>query len=229
MPTSPRLRAITLVSFTLVLTACGQSQQQGAGFHGMPPAEVTTIKLQPKTLPATYEYVGQTTGSKEVEVRARVTGILEKKLFQEGASVKAGQPLFVIDPQPLAAQTAALEAEVVRAQAQQAQAARELSRLKPLAEKRAVGQKEADDAQSNAGAGRGGCAGSGGAAGRNQAQPRLHAGDGADRGVVEPRAQVRGQPRQRQRHAAHHHLASRSDVDPVLDRRERAARSSTRR
>jgi len=149
MPTSPRLRAITLVSFTLVLTACGQSQQQGAGSHGMPPADVTTIKLQPKTLPATFEYVGQTTGSKEVEVRARVTGILEKKLFQEGAWVKAGQPLFVIDPKPLAAQTAALEAEVVRAQAQQAQAARELSRLKPLAEKRAVGQKEADDAQSS--------------------------------------------------------------------------------
>ena len=149
MPTSPRLRAITLVSFTLVLTACGQSQQQGAGSHGMPPADVTTIKLQPKSLPATFEYVGQTTGSKEVEVRARVTGILEKKLFQEGAWVKAGQPLFVIDPKPLAAQTAALEAEVVRAQAQQAQAARELSRLKPLAEKRAVGQKEADDAQSS--------------------------------------------------------------------------------
>ena len=115
----------------------------------MPPAEVTTIKIAPRTLPAAFEYVGQTTGSKEVEVRARVTGILEKKLFQEGAPVKAGQVLFVIDPKPLAAQTAALEAEVVRAQAQQAQAARELARLKPLAEKRAVGQKEADDAQSN--------------------------------------------------------------------------------
>ena len=67
----------------------------------MPPAEVTTIKLEPKTLPASFEYVGQTTGSKEVEVRARVTGILEKKLYQEGAPVKAGQPLFVIDPRQL--------------------------------------------------------------------------------------------------------------------------------
>ncbi|MFO1303304.1 MAG: efflux RND transporter periplasmic adaptor subunit [Burkholderiales bacterium] len=115
----------------------------------MPPANVTTVKVQPRTLPAAFEYVGQTTGSKEVEVRARVTGILEKKLFQEGAPVKAGQALFVIDPKPLTAQTAALEAEVVRAQAQQAQAARELARLKPLAERKAVGQKEADDAQSN--------------------------------------------------------------------------------
>lgn len=93
------------------LAACSPPQQ-GGGFHGFPPAEVTTIKLEPKSLAATYEYVGQTIGSKEVEVRARVTGILEKKLFQEGAPVKAGQVLFVIDPRQMAAQTAALEAEV---------------------------------------------------------------------------------------------------------------------
>jgi len=145
-----RLPAIHFAPLVLAvfLAACGQ-QQQGGGFHGFPPADVTTIKLEPRTLPATYEYVGQTTGSKEVEVRARVTGILEKKLFQEGAPVKPGQVLFIIDPKPLEAQVAALEAEVTRAQAQKAQAERELARLKPLAERRAVGQKEADDAQSN--------------------------------------------------------------------------------
>ena len=145
-----RLPAIHFAPLVLAvfLAACGQ-QQQGGGFHGFPPADVTTIKLEPRTLPATYEYVGQTTGSKEVEVRARVTGILEKKLFQEGAPVKPGQVLFIIDPKPLEAQVAALEAEVTRAQAQRAQAERELARLKPLAERRAVGQKEADDAQSN--------------------------------------------------------------------------------
>jgi membrane fusion protein (multidrug efflux system) len=149
MPIHPRVRAITLVSLTLVLAACGQSQQPGGGFHGMPPADVTTVKVEPRTLPATFEYVGQTTGSKEVEVRARVTGILEKKLFQEGAPVKTGQVLFVIDPRQMTAATAALEAEVARAQAQKAQAEREVARLKPLAERRAVGQKEADDAISN--------------------------------------------------------------------------------
>jgi len=145
-----RLSATRIAPLVLAvsLAACGQ-QQQGGGFHGFPPADVTTIKLEPRTLPATYEYVGQTIGSKEVEVRARVTGILEKKLFQEGAPVKPGQVLFVIDPKPLEAQVAALEAEVTRAQAQKAQAERELARLKPLAERRAVGQKEADDAQSN--------------------------------------------------------------------------------
>ncbi|MEP7328589.1 MAG: efflux RND transporter periplasmic adaptor subunit [Betaproteobacteria bacterium] len=133
---------------SLLLAGCGRSQSDG-GFSGFPPAQVTTVKVEPRTLPASYEYVGQAIGSKEVEVRARVTGILEQKLFQEGAPVKAGQVLFVIDPKQLSAQTAALDAEVVRAQAQKAQADRELARLKPLAERRAVGQKEADDAQSN--------------------------------------------------------------------------------
>lgn len=131
----------------VLVAACGQSQQ--GGFHGFPPSEVTTIKLEPKTLPATYEYVGQTQGSKEVEVRARVTGILERKMFAEGAPVRAGQQLFLIDPKPLQAQVAGLEADLVRAQAQKAQADRELARLKPLAERKAVGQKEADDAASN--------------------------------------------------------------------------------
>ncbi|MCC7218919.1 MAG: efflux RND transporter periplasmic adaptor subunit [Burkholderiales bacterium] len=149
MPRPARaLAALAAPAVAAVLAACSPPQQ-GGGFHGFPPAEVTTIKLEPKSLPATYEYVGQTTGSKEVEVRARVTGILEKKLFQEGAPVKAGQVLFVIDPRQMAAQTAALEADVARAQAQKAQAEREVARLKPLAERRAVGQKEADDAISN--------------------------------------------------------------------------------
>jgi membrane fusion protein (multidrug efflux system) len=131
-----------------LVAACGQAPQ--GGFHGFPPAAVTTLVLQPKTVPITYEYVGQTAGSKEVEVRARVTGILEKRFFTEGGWVKAGQPLYLIDPKPFEAQSAAAEAEVARARAQLAQSDRELARLKPLAEKRAVGQKEADDAASNA-------------------------------------------------------------------------------
>ncbi len=136
------------IAAAALVGACGQAPQ--GGFHGFPPAAVTTLVLQPKTVPIAYEYVGQTAGSKEVEVRARVTGILEKRLFAEGGWVKAGQPLYLIDPKPFEAQAAAAEAEVARARAQLAQSEREVARLKPLAEKRAVGQKEADDAASNA-------------------------------------------------------------------------------
>jgi len=141
-------RPLPVLIAAALLVACGPAPQ--GGFHGFPPAAVTTLTLQPKTLPVGYEYVGQTAGSKEVEVRARVTGILEKRLYAEGAAVRAGQPLFVIDPRPLAAQAEAAEAEVARAQAQLAWNERELARLKPLAERRAVGQKEADDAAAGA-------------------------------------------------------------------------------
>ena len=118
--------------------------------QGMPPAAVSIVTVQPADIPVSFEHTGQTIGSKEVEVRARVTGILGKRLFNEGAAVKAGQPLFLIDPATFEAQAAAAEADLSRARAQLAQSEREAARLKPLAEKRAVGQKEADDAQSNA-------------------------------------------------------------------------------
>ena len=131
------------------LAGCGQSQSK-AGFGGFPPAEVTTLAFSPHNFPVAFEYVGQTLGSKDVEVRARVTGIIEKRLYTEGASVKAGQPLFIIDPKPYAAQVAQAEADLTKATAQKAQADRERARLAPLAERKAIGQKEADDAASNA-------------------------------------------------------------------------------
>ncbi|CAG1004684.1 Multidrug export protein AcrE [Burkholderiales bacterium] len=145
----PLARAAVGLLVAAVLAACGQGQP-GGGHGGFPPAQVTTLAVVPRTLPVSWEYVGQTAGSKDVEVRARVTGILERKLYAEGMPVRAGQPLFTIDPKPLEAQAAAAQAEVARAEAQVAQAEREATRLKPLAERRAVGQKEADDAVSAA-------------------------------------------------------------------------------
>jgi len=149
-PSSALTSALTSAMLATVasLSACGQAQAP-AGM-GFPPAMVSTINVQAADIPIAFEYVGQTTGSKEVEVRARVTGILDRRHFIEGGAVKSGQLLFTIDPATFAAQAAAAEAEVARAQAQRSQAEREAARLKPLAERRAVGQKEADDAQSNA-------------------------------------------------------------------------------
>ncbi|HEX6136816.1 MAG TPA: efflux RND transporter periplasmic adaptor subunit [Casimicrobiaceae bacterium] len=143
----PRLFPVALAA---LVAACSPSQEKGAGFHGFPPAEVTVQAAATRTFPVAFEYVGQTAGSKDVEVRARVTGIVEKRLFEEGAAVKAGQSLFIIDPRQYQAQVAAANADVARAQAQKAQADRELARLKPLAERKAIGQKEADDAASQA-------------------------------------------------------------------------------
>src|SRR5436190_18231739 len=150
MPAASRLdiRLLTVVA-AVSLAACGPAPQQG-GFHGFPPADVTLMMVEAKSIPVTFEYVGQALGSKEVEVRARVGGILEKRLFKEGAPVKAGQTLFEIDPKPSEAQAASAEADLAHAHAQLAQAQREAARLKPLAEKKAIGQKEYDDAASAA-------------------------------------------------------------------------------
>ena len=114
----------------------------------MPPAEVTVLAVAPESLPVTYEYVGQTAGSREVEVRARVTGILLKRNFTEGAPVKKGQSLFDIDPAPLEAVAARAEADVAAADARVDQAARNAARMRPLYADKAVSQKEFDDAVS---------------------------------------------------------------------------------
>lgn len=142
-------RTVFALAASLILVAgCGPQQPHGGGMF--PPPEVTTVTVEPATYPVTYEYVGQAAGSKDAEVRARVTGIVEKRLYREGAPVRAGQPLFLLDPKPFEAQLASATAELARAQAQKTQSDREAARLKPLAERRAIGQKEADDAASAA-------------------------------------------------------------------------------
>jgi membrane fusion protein (multidrug efflux system) len=141
-----RFKQILPVALALTLAACGQSGQQGHG--GFPPAQVSVITIEPKTLPATFEYTGQTLGSREVEVRARVTGILLSRNFVEGGAVKKGQSLFTIDPAPFAAAAARAEADVAGADARLAQARKNAARLKPLYEDKAVSQKEYDDSAS---------------------------------------------------------------------------------
>ena len=134
------------VSLALALTACGPSGQQGHG--GPPPAQVSVMTVEPKTLPATFEYTGQTLGSREVEVRARVTGILLARNFTEGGAVAKGQSLFTIDPAPFVAAAVRADADVAGAEARLAQARKNAARLKPLYAEKAVSQKEFDDATS---------------------------------------------------------------------------------
>jgi membrane fusion protein (multidrug efflux system) len=114
----------------------------------MPPPEVNAVTVAPVSLPVSFEYVGQTAGSREVEVRARITGILLTRNFDEGGAVKKGQSLFTIDRAPIEATVARLEADVNAAEARLDQARRNAARLKPLYAEKAVSQKEYDDAVS---------------------------------------------------------------------------------
>ena len=141
------LPAIASATFAaLMLAACGQHGGPPQG--GFPPALVSVVTVQPKSLPVELEYPGQTAGSREVEVRARVTGLLMKRNYNEGATVKAGQSLFTIDPAPFQSALARAEADVAGAEARYAQASRNARRLKPLFDAKAVSQKEYDDAVS---------------------------------------------------------------------------------
>jgi len=145
--------AVTLIA--AVVAACSPSggQDKGGKGHGgpgggMPPSEVNVMTAAPQELPVSFEYVGQTTGSREVEVRARVTGILMSRNFREGEPVKKGQSLFTIDAAPFEATLARAEADVAAAEAREAQAKRNAARLKPLYAEKAVSQKDLDDAVS---------------------------------------------------------------------------------
>ncbi len=131
-----------------ILAACSPGGPPAGGPGGFPPAPVALMDVKTRTVPIRFEFVGQTAGSKEAEVRARVQGILEKRAYQEGGRVKAGQPLFVIDPKPYAAQAEQAAAALAQAQAEHAQARRNLERLKPLVGDAAISRREYDDALS---------------------------------------------------------------------------------
>jgi membrane fusion protein (multidrug efflux system) len=141
-------RAVAVVAAALLLAACGRGGPPQGGPGGFPPAPVSLMDVKPVTVPVRFEYVGQTAGSREAEVRARVEGILEKRAYQEGGPVKAGQVLFLIDPKPYAAQAQQAEAALSQAEAQQTQARRNLERQKALMVEGMTTRRELDDAQS---------------------------------------------------------------------------------
>jgi membrane fusion protein (multidrug efflux system) len=115
----------------------------------MPPPEVTIEKVEPKTVPLAIELPATLAGSREVEIRARVAGILEKRNFEEGGAVRAGQSMFTLDAAPFEAAVARNEADVAAAKARLDQAQRNAARLKPLRDDKAIAQKEYDDAVSS--------------------------------------------------------------------------------
>lgn len=147
-----RLHPVLAVCVSVLLAACdsssGKPAAHGGPGGGMPPAAVSTMTVQPRAVLAPFEYTGQTAGSREVEVRARVRGILLSRNFTEGATVKKGQSLYTIDPAPFRAALAKAEADLAGAAARLEQAKRNAGRLRPLYAEKAVSQKDFDDAAS---------------------------------------------------------------------------------
>lgn len=144
-----RRRTIHLFAYisAALLLGCGQGPPPGGFASGPTPVNIVTV--QPETIPVAFEYTAQTLGSREVEIRARVTGILMSRNYTEGQIVKAQHSLFTIDPEPFVAALDRAHADLAAAEARLEQAKRDVARLKPLAATRAVSQQEYDDALSN--------------------------------------------------------------------------------
>lgn len=140
-----RRYSLSVVAWLLAVGLAGCNNAAGSA-AAPPPPEVAVVTVQPRDLPATFEYVGQIAGVREVEVRPRVSGILEHWNYKEGSAVKAGRSLFTIDPEPFRAELAKAEADLASAEASLSQVTRNAARLKPLWDAKAVSQKEYDDA-----------------------------------------------------------------------------------
>lgn len=125
------------------LAACGKHEAKP---EARAPAEVAVLKVEPRDTPVTFEYVGQTQSSRQVQIVARVNGFLERRMYEEGSLVKAGQVMFRQDPKPFQAQVDAAQAALAEQQARLKVASDNLARVKPLAERKALSQRELDDA-----------------------------------------------------------------------------------
>jgi membrane fusion protein, multidrug efflux system len=136
-------RVASGIGLILALAACGPG---GPAPGGAPTGvQAKVIQVAPQRVPIALESVAQVEGSKEVEVRARVAGILHKRIYAEGEVVNAGTPMFQIDPVPFEIALAQAQAQLAQERARNEQANREASRLKPLAEQKAISQREYDD------------------------------------------------------------------------------------
>lgn len=132
------------------LSACSDSGAGGAEHTGggMPPAQVNVLSVKAQSVPLLLQSPALLAGSREVEIRARVSGILEKRHFTEGARVSEQQSLFSLDAAPYQATVNRNKAELAASQARQAQAERTLARLEKLRKDGAVSQQSYDDALS---------------------------------------------------------------------------------
>jgi len=144
--TDPMKRALIVALSGLVVAAlagCGKTEAPA----GAPP-EVYVADVVQKDVPVYMELVGQTRGSQDVEIRARVEGYLNRVAFTEGAFVRRGDLLYQIDPLPLEAALANARAQLATAQARLDKAKTDVNRLTPLAKQQAVSQQELDNALS---------------------------------------------------------------------------------
>lgn len=108
--------------------------------------EVTAVKVEPRDVPITFEWLAQTESSRQVEIRARVAGILEKRVYKEGAVVQEGQVMFEMERKPFETKLDAAKADLGVQEARAANARQNLERVQDLSKKNAVSRQALDEA-----------------------------------------------------------------------------------
>lgn len=136
------LAAIALLAASLC--ACGSDK--GAPAPASAPPSVSVQEVVARDVPVDFEYVARTQSSHLINIQARVSGFLDRRLYEEGAPVKEGQVLFQMDKKPFQVQLAQAEAALSKQEAAYETARRNLARTKPLTEQNALSQKDLDDA-----------------------------------------------------------------------------------
>ena len=137
-------RTIVLTtSFSLLLFACGEQKEAPSA----PPPEVSVFETMATDVPLFLEFVGETSGLKDITIRARVEGFLEGLHFEEGSAVKKGDLLYTLESQPFEEKVAARMSNVAEARTNLAKNKGELGRYKPLAKINAVSKSDLDAVQ----------------------------------------------------------------------------------
>src|SRR5258708_3811568 len=142
---APHRLSLLFTTAVLVLPGCDQSE---GGAHQEKPAAAIVVVSQPVETSVTdyVDYTGRTDAAESVEIRARVTGFLNAVLFQDGAEVEKGAPLFEIDDREYQADLDSARAELASAKAHQEKAATDFKRMEALKQKGAASAEEYDRA-----------------------------------------------------------------------------------
>jgi membrane fusion protein (multidrug efflux system) len=128
-----------------LLAACEQQAETSAATAAVPPPAVTVISVQPTEVTPGAGFNGRVVAVDEVQLRARVTGFLEQRLFDEGADVAAGDLLFVIEKAPHQAVVEQRQAELASAEANRANTAVQLQRGEELVKNNNIPAAEVDE------------------------------------------------------------------------------------
>ena len=137
---SPAVRFLLIILALLPVSAC-RSEGTKPGEGTAKPIEVAALTVTARDVPISFEFVAQTQSSRQVNIQARVSGFLEKRVYTEGSMVREGQVLFLMDDKPFQVQVDAQAAALSRQQAGLEVARTDLERTRPLAAQNALSRR----------------------------------------------------------------------------------------